>query len=152
MAEKKFTGPVQGQDLSALSADYEKAEIFDRLRVGDLAVYYRDGFRIKAVPYSRMERAFIRVQQVRGRMCCGETAFLYFRIVFLVDGKEIADNMSEDEKAMDAALARIHEKAPQVPVGFENILYNWMLNFQYRSDEYVRMYKQSREIVKEVRG
>ena len=30
-----------------------------------------------------------------------------------------------------------------VPVGFENILYNWMLNFQYRSDEYVRMYKAS---------
>lgn len=119
MAEKKFTGPVEGQVLSALSADYEQAETFDRLRVGDLAVYYRDGFRIKAVPYSRMERAFIRVQQVRGRMCCGETAFLYFRIVFLVDGKEIADNMSENEKAMDAALARIHEKAPQVPVGFE---------------------------------
>lgn len=119
MAEKKFTGPIQGQDLSALSADYESAQLFDRLRVGRLAVYYRDGFRIKAVPYSRMERAFIRVQQVRGRMCCGETAFLYFRLVFLVDGKEIADNMSENEKAMDEALARLHELAPQVPVGFE---------------------------------
>ena len=80
MAEKKFTGPIQGQDLSALSADYEQADSFDRLRVGKLAVYYRDGFRIKAVPYSRMERAFIRVQQVRGRMCCGETAFLYYRL------------------------------------------------------------------------
>ena len=119
MAEKKFAGPIEGQDFSALSADYAQAELFDRLRVGDLAVYYRDGFRTKAVPYSRMERAFIRVQQVRGRMCCGETAFLYFRIVFLVDGKEIADNMSENEKAMDAALARIHERAPEVPIGVE---------------------------------
>ncbi|MCJ7835797.1 phosphoenolpyruvate carboxykinase (ATP) [Cuneatibacter sp. NSJ-177] len=36
-----------------------------------------------------------------------------------------------------------------VPEGFENNLYNWMLNFQYRSDEYVRMYKQSRPIDKE---
>ena len=117
MAEKRFSGPVEGLDPAALAADYERAERFDKLRVGTLAVYYRDGFRVKAVPYSCMERAFIRVQQVRGRMCCGEAAFFYYRLVFLVDGKEICDNMSENEKAMDAALARLHEMAPEVPVG-----------------------------------
>lgn len=30
-----------------------------------------------------------------------------------------------------------------IPQGEENILYNWMLNFQYMSDEYVKMYKNS---------
>lgn len=119
MAEKKFSGPVAGQDFAALSADYEQAQRFDKLRVGRLAVYYRDGFRVKAIPYGRMERAFIRVQQVRGRMCCGETAFFYYRMVFLVDGREIADNMSEDEKAMDDALEAIRKAAPQLPTGFE---------------------------------
>lgn len=117
MAEKRFSGPVEGLDPAALAADYERAERFDKLRVGALAVYYRDGFRVKAVPFARMQRAFIRVQQVRGRMCCGEAAFFYYRLVFLVDGKEICDNMSENEKAMDAALARLHEMAPEVPVG-----------------------------------
>lgn len=118
MAEKRFFGPVEGLDPAALDADRDSAAVFDKLRVGRLAVYYRDGFRVKAIPYSRMERAFIRVQQVRGRMCCGETAFFYYRMVFLVDGKEFAEYMSEDEKAMDAALAAIHEAAPEVPVGF----------------------------------
>ena len=33
-----------------------------------------------------------------------------------------------------------------IPEGFENNMYSWMLNFQYRSDEYVRMYKQSKPI------
>ena len=33
-----------------------------------------------------------------------------------------------------------------IPEGEENILYNWMLNFQYLSDEYTRMYKSSRPI------
>lgn len=33
-----------------------------------------------------------------------------------------------------------------IPEGEENILYNWMLNFQYMSDEYARMYKASRAI------
>ncbi len=117
MAEKRFAGPVEGLDQAALSADYESAERFDKLRVGTLAVYYRDGFRVKAVPYAKMQRAFIRVQQVRGKLCCGQAFFDYFRMVFLVDGKEICDNVSEDEKAMDAALAKIREMAPELPVG-----------------------------------
>ena len=33
-----------------------------------------------------------------------------------------------------------------IPEGEENILYNWMLNFQYMSDEYVKMYKNSRPV------
>ncbi|MDD3173745.1 MAG: phosphoenolpyruvate carboxykinase (ATP) [Herbinix sp.] len=33
-----------------------------------------------------------------------------------------------------------------IPEGEENLLYSWMLNFQYMSDEYVRMYKASRPI------
>ncbi len=31
-----------------------------------------------------------------------------------------------------------------IPEGEENILYSWMLNFQYMSDEYVKMYKGSK--------
>lgn len=33
-----------------------------------------------------------------------------------------------------------------IPEGEENLLYNWMINFQYMSDEYVKMYKNSKKI------
>lgn len=33
-----------------------------------------------------------------------------------------------------------------IPEGEENIMYSWMLNFQYMSDEYVRMYKSSKPV------
>jgi len=33
-----------------------------------------------------------------------------------------------------------------IPEGEENLLYNWMINFQYMSDEYVKMYKSSKPI------
>lgn len=33
-----------------------------------------------------------------------------------------------------------------IPEGEENVMYSWMLNFQYMSDEYVKMYKKSRPI------
>lgn len=33
-----------------------------------------------------------------------------------------------------------------IPEGEENIMYNWMLNFQYMSDEYTKMYKNSKPV------
>ncbi|MDD3594650.1 MAG: phosphoenolpyruvate carboxykinase (ATP) [Candidatus Gastranaerophilales bacterium] len=33
-----------------------------------------------------------------------------------------------------------------IPEGFENVMYSWMLNFQYFNEEYGKMYKNSREI------
>lgn len=33
-----------------------------------------------------------------------------------------------------------------IPEGEENLMYNWMLNFQYMSDEYVKMYKNSKAV------
>ena len=81
-------------------------------------MYYRDGFRIKYVPYSALERAFIRIQEVNGRMCCGRAVFAYYRLVLVVGGKEWGDIMSEDEKAMDEALAEIAQRSPATAIGF----------------------------------
>ena len=36
-----------------------------------------------------------------------------------------------------------------IPEGEENVLYNWMLNFQYMSDDYVKMYKDSTPVANE---
>ncbi len=33
-----------------------------------------------------------------------------------------------------------------IPEGFENIMYSWMLNFQYINEEYAKMYQKSREL------
>ena len=33
-----------------------------------------------------------------------------------------------------------------IPEGEEMLMYNWMLNFQYMSDEYVKMYKESKPV------
>ena len=116
MAEKKFTGvnePVEGQEYDR---DYENAKIFDKLRVGALGVYFRDGLKTRFIAFDDMDRAFIRVQETRSRMCCGQANFNYFRIVFVHGGKEFANYMSEKEQETDDALAEI--AAHGVATGF----------------------------------
>ena len=118
MAEIKFAGLNGAVESAELSRDYESAQVFDRLRVGRLGVYFRDGFKTRFLDYPSLERVFIRVQEVNGRLCCGTASFAYYRLVFVRGGREIADVMSENEQEMDAALARIHELAPDIAIGF----------------------------------
>lgn len=118
MAEKNYyspSGPVSGADVQA---DFEGAVKYDKVFVGALGVYFQDGFRKKYVPYSVLERAFIRIQEVNGRMCCGKAVFAYYRLILVVNGKEWGNVMSEDEKAMDDALAAIAERSPNTAIGF----------------------------------
>ena len=118
MADKRFFSPSGAVCDAAVESDFDRAERYDKVFVGALGVYYRDGFRFKYVPYPALERAFIRVQEVNGRLCCGTANFEYYRLVFVSGGQEIADVMSEKEKEMDAALACIHEAAPAIAIGF----------------------------------
>lgn len=125
MAEKKFAGIKGPVSSPELSADYESARTFDKVKVGNLGVYYRDGFKIRFMDYSLLERVFIRIQEVNGRMCCGNTIFAYYRLVFVADGREIGDAISENERAMDEALALIKELAPtSVAIGVAEKLGN----------------------------
>lgn len=117
MAEKKFLG-VDGVLASAeLSADYAQSVKFDTVRVGSLGVYFRAGLKMRFIPYTYLDKVFIRIQEVNARVCCGSACFMYYRLVLVHDGKEYADVLSESEKAMDDALALIHEKAPGLAIG-----------------------------------
>lgn len=117
MAEKSFAGLGGAVSSPAVNADFEAAEKFDKVKVGALGVYFRDGFKIRFLAYDQLERVFIRIQEVNGRMCCGRATFAYYRLVFVKDGKEVADALSENEKAMDAALAAIAARAPALAIG-----------------------------------
>ncbi|MBQ5405055.1 MAG: hypothetical protein IIU18_00260 [Oscillospiraceae bacterium] len=117
MAEKKFAGVNGPVESGAVSADFETAQRFGELKVGRLGVYSRDGFRTRFLAYEETERAFVRVQEVRGRMCCAQAFFAYFRMILVCGGREYCAAMSEDEKLMDSALEAIAANAPGIAIG-----------------------------------
>ena len=102
----------------SVAQEYESAERFDKVRVGETGVFFPHGLSVKYLPYKALERVFIRIHEVDGKLCCGKAVFQYFRLVFMRGGKEFIDIISEDEAAMDAALAAIGKKAPQLAIGF----------------------------------
>ena len=118
MSEKKFAGVKGTVDSVEVAEDFAGAQQFDKVKVGKLGVYFKEGFHTKYLSYQDFDRVFIRINEVNGKLCCGKSTFQYFRLVFVRDGKEFTDVISEDEKAMDGALARIKELCPEMATGF----------------------------------
>lgn len=119
MAEKKFSGITGPVVDPSVTADYEQASQYDKVKVGKLGVYFRDGFKLRYLAYTLLEQVFIRIQEVNGKLCCGNTVLSYCRLVFVRGGKEIADVISENESAMDDALAQIASYAPHIKIGID---------------------------------
>ena len=118
MADKQFAGAKRTVDSVQVAEDFAAAEQFDKVKVGKLGVYFKEGFRTRYLSYQDFDRVFIRINEVDGKLCCGKSTFQYFRLVFVRDGKEFSDVMSENEKAMDDALARIKALCPEMATGF----------------------------------
>ena len=111
---------LDGREITeAVSADFEAAQVFEKVRVGALGAYFKSGLRMKYIPYDYVDKAFIRIHEMDGKCCCGSTKFQYFSLVFVKDGKEIIETLSEDEKSMDEALAAIAKSAPSLKIGVD---------------------------------
>ena len=117
MTAKKFRCLAGDFDSAAAAADFAAADRFDNIWIGRLGVYYKSGFKTVFAPYSAVERAFLRIQEVNGKLCCGNTTFAYYHLIFIVNGKECGDILSESEKTMKDALAAIAEAAPELAIG-----------------------------------
>ena len=69
MSAKTFSGINGKTDTAEVNADYEHAEKFDKVRVGKLGVFFRDGLKLRFMAYALLERVFIRINEVNLKTC-----------------------------------------------------------------------------------
>lgn len=87
-----------------------------KLKLDAEAVHFRTGFKSISLPYGELERAFLRVREASGKMCCGTACFADYYLVLVSGGKELAELRMEKEDS-EAALRLISEKSPQTVIG-----------------------------------
>lgn len=70
----------------------------------------------KEIAYSKISRAFMRMEEVRTNMCCGKVNFDRSFLVLIVDGKEeVIETDSPD--IVKKALEWLKEKKPDIQIG-----------------------------------
>lgn len=87
-----------------------------KLKFGREALCFRAGLKNVTLPYSELERAFLRVREATGKMCCGTACFADCYLVLVSAGKELAEMRMEKED-VEAALGMIAERSPCTVIG-----------------------------------
>lgn len=109
---------VSGDPVPAnAEKDFTGAPVFDRIRTGNTGIFFPAGFRMKYIPYDSFDRAFLRIHAVDAKMCCSSAGFDYFSLVLMNGNTCVAEHLSENRKAMQAALEQIKSIAPAIAIG-----------------------------------
>lgn len=107
-----------GED-AALDAEFSQAVRYEKVKLGEKQLFWKPMFRWHRISLSQVQRIFRRVQDVRGRLCCGGRNFRIEWIVLLLkDGTEleihVGDDVGTEAKALLEALKIAH---PQLQYG-----------------------------------
>ena len=87
-----------------------------KLKFGKDAMYFRSGLKNATLPYGELERAFMRVREATGKMCCGTACFADCYLVLVSAGKELAEIRMEKED-VEAVLSLLAERSPATAIG-----------------------------------
>ena len=96
-----------------LDADFDMAQEFSKVRVGQQSIFWKNGLRRYAIPVAEVQRLYRQLEPVIRRMCCGGKSYYIERLVMILkNGEElvihIGDDVPKDAEALYEALKQLH--------------------------------------------
>ena len=108
----------------ALDADFASATAYEKVHLGETALFWKSGLRWYWFPLERARRIFRRLEPVQGRLCCGGQSFIIEWLVVVQDNGEelvihIGDTVIGDQvrKQAEALLDSLKHAHPQIQYG-----------------------------------
>jgi len=89
-----------------LNLDYSCAAKQEKLRIGSKCLYISHTLYTEYVPYQAITRAYRRIENVKGKLCCGIATYEIHHLVLETGGKE-QTVLLEGREAAQAALDSI---------------------------------------------
>ena len=105
-------------DLQTLEQDFEQAEKFKKVAVGEKCIYYMGLMQTKYLPLSEIVWAYMRQEDCEGTMCCGRMGFSSFFLMVTNGDKKQQKTYLDDAKDVKAILALLEERNPRMESGY----------------------------------
>lgn len=102
-----------------LDADFASAAVYEKVRCGKLALFWKSGLRWYCIPMDRIRRIFRRVEPVYGKLCCGGRSFIIeWLVLILEDGSQLVLHIGDDvAKNAENLLQWLKTSHPQIQYG-----------------------------------
>lgn len=115
----KTNTPVEIME-DQLMLDYSSAARQEKIKLGETCLYIIHTLYAEYIPYETITRAYRRIEDVRGKLCCGVCTYEIHHLVIEVNGKETTV-LLEGMEAAKAALEKIGKKNPAAVIGCHDV-------------------------------
>ena len=90
-----------------------------RIRLRDNEIEYKKGFKWYTLPYGEIRQAYLRVEEVNGRLCCGVASFDMFFLVLKTGGGELLKIEATSKDIVKQMLEEIKKKNEKTEIGYQ---------------------------------
>ena len=108
-------GPMIQDHAVAEQYGHQGLRKLPRVRLGKLALYYRDLGKDYFVPYDYIDRSFVRISECQPD---DSPAYYYYRLILIHGEKEFANLIFNEEETADRVMERLREIRPEIRIGF----------------------------------
>ena len=113
--ERVTDGPMIEDHSAAEQYGHQGLRKLPRVRLGKLALYYRDLGNDYYVPYDYIDRSFTRISECQPD---DSPAYYYYRLILVHQEKEFANLIFNKEEEVDLVNRRLQEINPNIQYGY----------------------------------
>lgn len=88
-----------------------------KIKLEETQLSYKKGFKWYAVPYNSITNAYMRIEEVNGRLCCGVANFDMHFLMLKTQSERIKIEL-ESKEIVKAILDELHSRNPQIEIGY----------------------------------
>ena len=90
-----------------------------RIKLQEQEVEYKKGFKWYALPYTDIVQAYLRVEEVNGKLCCGVASFDMFFLMMKTKEEELIKVEATSKEIVKEMLEVLKEKNPEIEIGYK---------------------------------
>lgn len=90
-----------------------------KIRLQDSVIEYKKGFKWYTLPYEAIKQAYLRVEEVNGRLCCGVASFDMFFLMMRTTKEELIKVEATSKEIVKQMLNEIKKKNDDVEIGYK---------------------------------
>lgn len=90
-----------------------------KIKLSEQELSYKKGLKWYSLPYDEIEHAYLRIEEVRGRLCCGVANFdLYFLVLKTRSGKLVKAEAGSQE-TVKQMLEELKQRNDRIEIGYK---------------------------------
>ena len=90
-----------------------------KIRLNEQNLEYRKGFKWVELSYEEIEKAYLRIEEVNGTLCCGRANFDMYFLMLQVKGGELLKLECTSKESVKEMLELLKEKNDKIESGFK---------------------------------